>query len=198
LAKVTTAISTTQKGRVIDQNPSAGERHPAKTVVTITVSGGLGQVQVPDVTGFSLDSAQAAVKTVGLTDGQVQYVDDPTVAKNMVIGTVPTANSTVPAGSPVLFRVSSGKVKVPDVVGSTRADAQQALTNAGLNYTTQFAASSMPEGTVLAQTDSGQTVDIGTQIVLTVAQIPQPTPTPTPTPPPTTPPTTTAAPTTTP
>jgi eukaryotic-like serine/threonine-protein kinase len=77
--------------------------------------------------------------------------------------------------------VASGKVKVPDVIGANRTDAQQTLTTAGLKYATQFANSTQPEGTVLSQTHAGETVDLGTQIVLTVAQVPQPTPTPTPT-----------------
>jgi serine/threonine protein kinase/beta-lactam-binding protein with PASTA domain len=192
LAKVTTATSQTEKGKVIDQNPSAGEKHPAKTVVTITVSSGPGDVPVPDVTGFSLESAQASIKTVGLSPGQVVYVDNvPTVEKGTVIETVPKANQTVPAGSTVLIKVSSGKVKVPNVVGAARADAEQTLTDARLKYTTQFAASNLAEGTVLSETHTGETVDIGTQIILTVAQVPQPTPTTTPTPTPTTAPTST-------
>jgi serine/threonine-protein kinase len=187
---VSTATSQVNKGKVIDQSPPAGERLPAKTTVTITVSGGPGQVPVPDVTGFTLDSAQAAITTVGLTVAHVDYVDNPSVAKGQVIETVPTANSMVASGSAVVLRVASGKVKVPDVIGANRTDAQQTLTNAGLKYTTQFANSTQPEGAVLSQTHAGETVDIGTQIVLTVAQVPQPTPTPSTTAP-TAPPTTT-------
>jgi beta-lactam-binding protein with PASTA domain len=192
LVSASTATSTKDKGTVIDQSPSAGERHPAKTTVNITVSSGPGDIVVPDVTGFTQESAQAAIKAVGLTIGQVVVVDDPTVNKGLVIETVPKANVSVPAGSAVTLRVSSGKVKVPDVVGANRAAAQQTLTNAGLKYTTKFADSTQPEGTVLAQTHAGETVDVGTEIVLTVAQLPQPTPTPTPTPTtPSTPPTST-------
>jgi serine/threonine-protein kinase len=179
-AAVTTATSQqVAKGKVIDQNPPAGERHPAKTTVTITVSGGPGQVTVPDVTGFTVDSARAAITTVGLTVGREESVDTPGVAKGKVVETVPKANETVAAGSAVVLRVASGKVKVPDVIGANRVDAQQTLTDAGLKYTTQFADSSQPEGTVLSQTHAGETVDISTNIVLTVAQVPQPTPTPT-------------------
>jgi beta-lactam-binding protein with PASTA domain/predicted Ser/Thr protein kinase len=178
---VSTITSTVEKGKVIDQNPPAGEQHPAKTTVTITVSGGPGKVTVPDVTGFTQDSAQAAITAVGLTVGNVETVDAPSVEKGKVIATVPTANATVAAGSAVVLRVASGKVKVPDVIGANRTDAQQTLTTAGLKYATQFATSTQPEGTVLSQTHAGETVDLGTQIVLTVAQVPQPTPTPTPT-----------------
>ena len=178
---VSTITSTAEKGKVIDQNPPAGEQHPAKTTVTITVSGGPGKVTVPDVTGFTQDSAQAEITAVGLTVGNVETVDAPGVLKGKVIATVPTANATVAAGSAVVLQVASGKVKVPDVIGANRTDAQQTLTTAGLKYATQFANSTQPEGTVLSQTHAGETVDFGTQIVLTVAQVPQPTPTPTPT-----------------
>jgi eukaryotic-like serine/threonine-protein kinase len=84
------------------------------------------------------------------------------------------------------------------VVGAARADAQQTLTDAKLKYTTQFADSTKPEGTVLSQTHAGETVDVDTEIVLTVAQKAQTTPPPTapPTAPPTTvPPTPTPTPT---
>jgi serine/threonine-protein kinase len=177
---VSTITSTVAKGNVIDQNPPAGEQLPAKTTVTITVSGGPGTVTVPDVTGYTQDSAQATITAVGLTVGNVETVDG-TGVKGKVIATVPSANTTVAAGSAVVLRVASGKVKVPDVIGANRTDAQQTLSSAGLKYATQFANSTQPEGTVLSQTHAGETVDLGTQIVLTVAQVPQPTPTPTPT-----------------
>jgi len=187
---VTTATSTKEKGTVTDQNPQAGEKYPAKTTVTITVSTGPGEAAVPDVTSFTVDSATAALKNVGLTVGAVDQVDDPSVDKGKVIETNPKANASVPAGSAVTLKVASGKVKVPDVVGAARGDAQQTLTDARLKYTTKYLDSNQQEGTVLAQTQAGQVVDIQTQIVLTVAQKPQPTPTPTPT---TTPPTPTTS-----
>jgi len=180
---VSTATSPSEKGKVIDQNPQPGERVAAKTTVTLTVSSGPGEVAVPDVTGFNVDSAVTALKNLDLTPGQVESVDDPTVAKGKVIETVPKANSTVKAGSVVTLKVASGKVKVPDVVGDNRGEAQQTLTDARLKYKTRFADSDKPEGTVLSQTQAGETVDIGTQIILVVAQVPQPTA------PPTTPPT---------
>jgi serine/threonine-protein kinase len=175
------------KGKVIDQSPTAGERHPRNSVVTITVSSGPGEVVVPDVTGYNLDSAQAAIKAVGLTIGKVESVDDPKVDKGKVIDTSPQANSKAQGGSAVSLRVSSGKVKVPNVVGLPSPEAQKALTDARLKFTTKFADSTQPVGTVVSETHTGETVDIDTQIVLTIAQAPKPTPTTTP--PPTTAPT---------
>jgi len=187
VAAVSTTTSQVEKGKVTDQSPQPGEQYPAGTTVTITVSGGPGEAAVPNVTGFNVDSAKAAILAIGLTIGKVENVNDPSRDQGKVIETVPKAGDTVPAGSAVVLRVASGKVKVPSVVGSNRSDAQQALTDVRLKYKTKFANSNKPEGTVLSQTHNGETVDVGTQIVLVVAQVPQPTATPTP--PPTTPPT---------
>jgi len=176
---VSTATSDAAKGTVTDQNPRPGAQVLARTKVNITVSSGPGEVPVPDVSGFNVDSAVRAIRAAGLVPGQVESVDDPAVTKGKVIETVPAATKSVLVGSVVTIKVSSGKVKVPSVVGANRSDAQQSLTDARLKYTTKFADSDKAEGTVLAQTNRGETVDVGTKIVLTVAQKPQPTTAPT-------------------
>ena len=97
---------------------------------------------------------------------------------------MPASGATVPAGSGVVLKVSSGKVKVPDEVGADRGTAQQALSDLKLKTKTTFKDSAdKPEGTVLTQTHVGETVDAGTVINLVVAQTPQPTTPPTTTPP---------------
>ena len=193
---VSLVTNAAEKGMVFDQSPRPGEEHPANTRVTITVSTGPGEVTVPDVTGYNVESAKTALAAIDLKVSKVQTVNDPKVDKGLVIETSPKADETVPAGSSVVLKVSSGKVKVPDVVGLDRGDATQALTDVGLKYKTNFADSDQPEGTVLRQTHRSDVVDVGTVIVLTVAQAPAPPPPPTtpPTTSPTTPPTTTAPP----
>jgi beta-lactam-binding protein with PASTA domain/predicted Ser/Thr protein kinase len=180
----TFAINPAAKGKVIDQSPQAGEKFPANTKVAITVSSGPGQTVVPDVTGQSADSAKVTLAALGLTVGSVQTVDDPSLDKGKVVATVPAAGETVPAGSAVVLKVASGKVKVPDEVGADRGTAQQALSDLKLKTKTTFKDSAdKPEGTVLTQTHVGETVDAGTVINLVVAQTPQPTTPPTTTPP---------------
>jgi eukaryotic-like serine/threonine-protein kinase len=187
---VSTDTSKTEKGKVIDQSPRPGEQLPAKTTVTITVSSGPGEATVPAVSGFTEESAKVTIKNAGLKVGKVESVNDPSVDAGKVIETVPKGGETVAAGSAVALKVSSGKVKVPDVVGANRGDAQQTLSEARLTYKTKFSDSDKPEGTVLSQTRAGETVDVGTEITIVIAEVPQPTPTPTPTPPPTVEPTT--------
>ena len=174
---VSLATNPAPKGKVVDQSPQAGTLFPANTAVTITVSSGPGEATVPDVKGYNEGSAKTTIEAVNLKVSKVVSVDDATVDKGLVIETVPKAGETVPAGSAVVLRVASGKVKVPDVVGLDRGAATQALTDAHLKYKTNFENSDQPEGTVLRQTRSKEVVDVGTVIVLVVAQAPAPTPT---------------------
>jgi len=177
----TSATNAAEKGRVFDQSPQPGEQLAKNATVKITVSSGPGDAVVPDVAGQSADSAKTTLAAVGLTVSKVQLVDNPGLDKGKVVETVPAAGETAPAGSAVLLKVSSGKVKVPDEVGSDRGVAQQALTDLKLKTKTTFKDSpDKPEGTVLAQTHVGDSVDVGTVIDLVVAQTPVPT-----TPPPT-------------
>ena len=188
---VSLATNPAEKGKVVDQNPPGGQKYPATTTVTLTVSSGPGEATVPDVHGYNEASAKTALAAIGLTVSKVQPVDDPSVDKGLVIETVPKAGDTVAAGSAVVLKVSSGKVKVPDVVGLDRGAATQALSDVHLRYKTTFENSSQPEGSVLRQTHRGEVVDANTVIELVVAQAglpttpgpttPGPTPTGTPT-----------------
>lgn len=177
------ATNAAEKGKVVDQSPQGGELFPANTTVTINVSSGPGDAVVPDVQGQSAASAKVTLVAVGLNVGKVEPVDDPTLDKGKVIETVPPAGETVPAGSAIILKVASGKVKVPDEVGADRGAAQQALSDLKLKTKTTFKNSTdQPEGTVLSQTHVGDSVDVGTVINLVVAQTPIPTtPPPTPT-----------------
>ena len=177
---VASAASQAEKGKVFDQTPPAGGQFPRNTVVTITVSSGPGETQVPNVRGFTEASATEALKGNGLTVGEVQTVNDPSLDKGKVIETDPAAGETVPAGSAVVLKIASGKVKVPNVVGQDRSVAQQTLSDLKLmTKTTSRESANEPEGTVLAQTNRLATVDVGTVITLVVAQTPAPTTPPT-------------------
>ena len=174
---VLTSNATNQaaKGIVVAQSPPAGEPHFKRSKVTITISTGPAERNVPEVRGFTEASAKSTLESNDLRVGKIQSVDDSSLDQGKVIETEPPIGTTVPAGSVVLLKVSSGKVKVPDVVGVNRIEAQQSLTDKRLKYKTDFQDSDKPEGMVLSQTRRGQTVAVGTQIILVVAQVPQPT-----------------------
>ena len=182
---VSTRTDSSAKNTVFDQDPPSGERRPADAQVTIVVSSGPGQVELPDLRTFTEAAAREALRSQGLTVSDTRTVDDPDVDKGDVVRTSPAAHSTVAVGSSVVLEISSGKVEVPDVVGKDWSEAKASLADARLRTETRFQQSTQTENTVLAQTRAGDKVDVGTVITLTVAQAIPPTPTPTQTPTPT-------------
>jgi serine/threonine-protein kinase len=173
------------KDTIISQTPAAQELAPKGSVISIVVSAGKEQVVVPTLTGLTtVDQARAALVDVGLNLGTVDQVDSDQ-PQGVVVGQDPPAQETVDAGTLVNIEVSNGKVQVPDVVGSSEAQARSDLANAGfdVNVVQQESDAASP-GTVLAQSPKGGTTAVkGTLVTITVAKAPPPT-----TPPPSTPP----------
>jgi eukaryotic-like serine/threonine-protein kinase len=123
-----------------------------------------------------------------------------TVAQDRVISTDPSAGSPVSRGQTVNVVVSSGtaKVAVPRLIGQTRDEASNTLSQAGLTLggvSSDF--SNADVGTVIRSAPTeGTSVSKGSQVDIVLSKGPKPTPTPSPTPAPT--PTPTPAPTPTP
>ena len=80
--KVNGTSNDVEKGEVYDQDPEGGSTVPADTTVTIYISTGPstdGQIQVPDVTGITVEEAMAILVENSLTLGSTseQETDDP-------------------------------------------------------------------------------------------------------------------------
>jgi serine/threonine-protein kinase len=151
--KVTTetAISTdVPEGSVIDQDPQPGEKAKKGSDVTLTVSGGAGQVNVPDVDNTSFTDAQQALTSEGF---KVQRQDEAseTVDKDLVIRTDPAGGTPANKGSTVKVFVSTGKEQkaIPDVSGLSEDDGFAQLGQAGFAVrTVSEPSSSVSKGNV--------------------------------------------------
>ena len=144
--------------------------------VNLTVSGGPGQVQVPDVIGQPRDEAEQAMEEAGL-GVTVEQRDSSDVPVDAVIETDPPAGESVRRGSEVTLIVSSGpgQVAVPPVVGQTRNAAEQQLSALGLEASFTEETSDRPEGEVISQSpDAGTKVDAGSTVELVVSKGPEP------------------------
>lgn len=97
-------------GHVISQNPEEGAKINANTHITLTVckpeEG--GDVVVPDVQGDTENSAVQSLTAVGLTVGNISYLESSTVPEGKVITQTLTPNSEVPSGSVVNLVISTG------------------------------------------------------------------------------------------
>jgi beta-lactam-binding protein with PASTA domain len=144
--------------------------------VNLTVSGGPGQVEVPDVTGQPRDEAEQAMDDAGL-GVTVETRNSADVPVDAVIETDPPAGESVRRGSEVTLIVSSGpgQVAVPPVVGQTQSAAEQQLSARGLESSATEEASDRPAGEVISQSpDAGTKVDPGSTVELVVSTGPEP------------------------
>lgn len=125
-----------KKGDVISVDPGVGSKVNKGSTVTVTVSSGPEKVKLPDnLQGQSEAYVRNALKDLGLVDGRVSTVESASVPAGMVVELSPEKGSTddkgaqtVEAGSTVNIVLSSGKVKVPSLVGLTKDQAIAALT----------------------------------------------------------------------
>ena len=166
-ASTTSAINT-----VMNQAPSPGTKIKSGSTVTLTVSSGAGNVQVPTVVSLTKKAALAQLKQAGLKVSRLVTSTSSSVPQNDAIGTSPDAGTSVSRGSGVVLILSSGTA-LPDVVDDTLAAAQQALTGFKV-VTTQQVSSTATAGTVLSQSPAANTpVASDATVNLTVAEAPK-------------------------
>jgi serine/threonine-protein kinase len=157
-------------GTVLAQDPAPGDVD-AGSVVKLTVSGGVGKVDVPNVIGLDQATAANQLGARGFAVATTQEANQ-NVEAGKVIRTDPVPGSPLDKGQTVTIVVSTGKpqVDVPDVTNKTESDARNALQAAGFlqnvsyvdvpfgsNQDGKVITQNPPAGTKLAQ---GSTVTI--------------------------------------
>lgn len=188
-----------EEGVIIKTDPPAGTKVPARTTIDVYVSSGRAEGKIPLLEGKTEAEARALLESAGLTLGGITSGNSATIAKGLVMESVPAANTTVPAGTVVKLLVSDGQVKVPDVVGMAVTEATRILQAAEVGYVASIQTPAGCAGTPGSVVDS-QSIPAGLApqkqtIILTLNCVATPTPTPTPTATPTATPTDTPTPT---
>lgn len=120
-------------GRVISQDPTAGEKMKKDGTVTVVMSKGLETVAAPDLAGKTEAEATSALKKAGLMLGKVDSGFSDTVAEGQVMAQSPKAGARVEKGGTVDITISGGaqQLKIPDVANNTVDAATSILENAG-------------------------------------------------------------------
>jgi serine/threonine-protein kinase len=124
--------------QVLRQDPGAGEEAEEGSTVTITLSQGVEQVEVPDVTGKTVDEASQILTQDGFVPNPVA-VENNDVEEGRVINTDPPAGTEAGKGATVTINYSQGPstIAIPDVKGQSESDARNALSGAGFTGTIQ-------------------------------------------------------------
>ena len=172
--------SQRQSGLVLGESPPGGSQADPGSTVKLTVSRGPGAVAVPQVRGFRLNRAEAAIRRAGLKVGKVQQINEAQYPAGSVSSTSPIAGQPVAPGTQVNLFVSAGPAKktVPNVTGDTESAARAALTSAGFAVNPVTVTSKQSPGTVVSQNPSGGTQAApGSLVTINIAKAAPPPPT---------------------
>ena len=167
-----------EEGVVFDQEPEGDTRQDRGSSVTLKVSRGAPDVDVPNVVNSSEEDAITALERLGLS---VETVPEPsqTISAGRVVAQDPVPGTAVPKGSAVRLVVSSGlpKIAVPNVVGKDATAASDDIVNAGLRVrTVREPSATVKEGEVI-RTDPGPGLEIerGSTVAVFVSSGPEAT-----------------------
>jgi serine/threonine-protein kinase len=131
--------STIPPDHVISTDPGANASVGAGDEITINVSTGPEQREVPDVSSLSYSDAVTKLKAAGFT--KFKQANSPSTPELLgkIIGTNPPANQTSAITNVITVIVGSGPEtkKVPEVAGQTVDDAQKNLTVNGFTKFSQ-------------------------------------------------------------
>ncbi|MCB2412628.1 Stk1 family PASTA domain-containing Ser/Thr kinase [Demequina sp. TTPB684] len=164
-----------ESGRVIRTDPESGEKVDPATdpEVTVYLSSGPDEIEVPEVRGMTQEDAVTALEDAGLEVSTVEPDHDPDIAADRASKTEPAAGTVVPVDTGITLYISDGKVELPELRGKTEGEAQQLLVELGLIGNLQdVETTEVDPGTVFEQDPLPGLVDQGSTVTIKVAKAP--------------------------
>jgi len=128
--------SDIKAGNVISQDPEAGSTLEKGEKVSLIISSGIKEIEVPDLDKMSLDEAENKLKEYELKRGVVNKEYSDSVPEGKIMGQKPAFGEKVQQGSSVNVTISRGpKIKratVPNTIGKDISEATRLINNSGL------------------------------------------------------------------
>ena len=152
-------------GVVIQQNPLPYSKVKKGRRIYLTVSAGERLVQIPKIVGLSERDASFKLRTIGLHLGEIDYEYDSYYPNGVVCKQSISQDSTVTEGGIIDIVISLGRLpsefEVPDVVGTSLAEARQRLGKAGLSAG-MITYEAQPN--IIPDTVIRQSIEVGTKL----------------------------------
>ena len=159
---------------VISTDPEADSSVAAGDEITVNVSTGPEQREVPDVSGLTYGQAVEKLTDAGFERFRQTTSDSTPEQKDRVLSTLPPANQTSAITNEITIVVGQGPATavVPECDGQTQQVCQEILTASGfLNTVPVQVDSTIPEGQVVGlDPAAGQTVPQDTVIQIQVSR----------------------------
>lgn len=152
-------------GLVLSCSPSSGTRTDLTEIITLTVATAR---TIPDVVGLDVESATDALGDAGADSISLTYQNSSEEA-GTVISVSPDVGEAF-VSSDTITLVIAQAYTVPNVVGLTLEEAEEALSDSGLTYTVTYVDSDEDKYTVISSSPTvGEVVDAGTAVELSVS-----------------------------
>ena len=149
------ASETVPANQVIRLDPFAGTSVGQNTTITVWVSTGRTQVDVPDLRGMNEQMAADLLSQSNLVLGEIVQARSASIEAGKVIESMPAAGTKVAAGTVIIITISNGLVEVPNVVNYSISEAQNKLTapEVGLSVSiaTNEECATAPKGTIVLE-----------------------------------------------
>jgi serine/threonine-protein kinase len=126
------ASTEVEAGRVVGTDPDAGEEVEKGSTVTLIVSLGPDEIEIPSVRGMLRADAEDVLERAGLKITQIESAHDPDIDSGRVTATDPPEGTVVAPGTEIILYVSDGQVELPDLRGKQESEARQILVELGL------------------------------------------------------------------
>ncbi len=169
----TESSSTYDEDLVCNQSPKAGNMVEENSTVKITLSSGVGSIDIPNVIGESQATATSTLQSAGFSVNVEQSASS-TVSEGIVISQSPSSSQKGQKGDTVTITVSTGpdEVTVSNVVGATQAAAVAELESHGLKVSVvEEYSNTVSTGLVISQSPAGgNVVSSGTTVTITVSK----------------------------
>lgn len=159
---------------VVRTNPSVGSQLQRNTTVTVTVSTGKEDTQVPRLMNMTPQEASAALAEVGLElEPEVDEEFSDSIEQGRITRHEPAAGANLPKGSRVRVTISRGPeivdVRVPSLTGMKWSQARETLESLGFVPKPQFVDSLEPADRVLGVDGAGQMRPEGSDVRVEVS-----------------------------
>ncbi len=169
---------TVEPGNVIRTDPPGGSEAPFGSTITLYVSSGTEETEVPPLIGETLADARALISDAGLTVGNIEELPSADFEAGVVMAQSPEAGIEVGAGTPVNLQVSTGPeiVEIPDLEGFPEVDAISELVELGLAFDTEEEFSNEVEDGFVIRTEpaAGELAQSGDVVLIVVSRGPAP------------------------
>lgn len=165
------------QGAAITSNPPPETELAKGDDVTVVFSKGPERYEVPELTGKTLDAAEAALAERNLALGGTSEQWHESVSAGEIISTAPKSGTELKRDEQVAVVVSKGPepIAVPSVTGRSAAAAAAAIEAAGLAVARadDVYSTSVPEGSVASQSPANGALTRGDTVTITVSKGPE-------------------------